>query len=92
MPVDLIKMTRPPEAANGGPLEADVHPDEVDNYALGGFVQLDNPATPVKLTAANAIAAAAAAETTGALDALEDGETRSTVLTAIAKRRAELAV
>lgn len=38
MAKELIKMVRCEEAADGGPTEADVHPDEVAGYALGGFV------------------------------------------------------
>lgn len=32
---ELVKMVR--EAADGGPTEADVHPDEVDNYKRGNW-------------------------------------------------------
>ncbi|MRR56958.1 MAG: hypothetical protein EG824_01915 [Deltaproteobacteria bacterium] len=34
----LVRMVRTPEMAKGGPVVADVHPDEVANYALGGWV------------------------------------------------------
>ena len=33
----LIRMARTAEDANGGPLTADVHPDEVSNYSNAGF-------------------------------------------------------
>ena len=39
--IQLVKMVRSAETAQGGPTEADVHPDEVSNYALGGFVRAD---------------------------------------------------
>lgn len=32
-----VKMTRTEEAAAGGPTEADVHPDEVENFKSGGW-------------------------------------------------------
>ncbi len=32
-----IRMYRSKDAANGGPTEADVHPDEVNNYRAAGF-------------------------------------------------------
>lgn len=34
----LVRMVRTPEMANGGPVVADVHPNEVANFALGGWV------------------------------------------------------
>ena len=40
-------MKRDESAANGGPLTADVHPDEVENYKLGGFV-VDEAEKPTK--------------------------------------------
>ncbi len=46
MNMTLIKMVRSEEAAAGGPLTADVHPDEAANYALAGFVAED--AEPAK--------------------------------------------
>lgn len=36
--VELVKMVRPPfECDCAAPFEADVHPDEVPNYAAGGW-------------------------------------------------------
>lgn len=84
----LIKMTRSAEEANGGPLEADVHPDEVSNYSLAGFV-VAAPPVPAKLNAADTIAVVMKA-TAEELDLLATGEERKTVLDAIAKRRQEL--
>lgn len=37
--VKLVRMTRDAEIANGKPTEAEVHPDEVDNYAKAGWVK-----------------------------------------------------
>lgn len=37
--VKLVKMTRDAEIANGKPTEAEVHPDEVDNYSRAGWVK-----------------------------------------------------
>lgn len=36
-PVHLVKMARPAEASGDGPLTADVHPDEVENFQVGGW-------------------------------------------------------
>ncbi|MBI3582380.1 MAG: hypothetical protein HY096_00335 [Nitrospinae bacterium] len=33
----VVKMVRMVEDAKGGPTEADVHPDEVDNFKKGGW-------------------------------------------------------
>lgn len=33
----LVRMHRTPEDASGGSLDADVHPDEVGNYAAAGW-------------------------------------------------------
>ena len=33
----LVPMTRSEADAKGGPITADVHPDEVSNYAAGGW-------------------------------------------------------
>lgn len=88
MSVTLVKMTRNAEEANGGPLEADVHPDEVGNYSLAGFV-VAAAAAPAKLNAADTIAVVIKA-TAEDLDSLATGEERKTVLEAIAKRRQEL--
>jgi hypothetical protein len=38
---ELVRMVRTEEMAQGGPVEANVHPDEVANYALGGWVRED---------------------------------------------------
>ncbi len=35
----LVPMKRDPEQHPGGPHEADVHPDEVENYAAAGWVE-----------------------------------------------------
>lgn len=35
----LVKMVRDAEMYPAGPFEADVHPDEVANYSLGGWVR-----------------------------------------------------
>jgi hypothetical protein len=32
-----VRMYRSADAAQGGPTEADVHPDEVENYRAAGF-------------------------------------------------------
>lgn len=37
--VETIPMTRNVEQYPEGPHEADVHPDEVDNYKAGGWVE-----------------------------------------------------
>lgn len=34
----LIEMIRSTEDAKGGPTEADVHPDEIENYKKGGWI------------------------------------------------------
>lgn len=34
----LIKMIRDEPAHEGGPVEADVHPDEIPNFQAGGWV------------------------------------------------------
>lgn len=47
MTVTTVRMKRDESAANGGPLTADVHPDEVENYKLGGFV-VDEAEKPTK--------------------------------------------
>ncbi len=94
---DLIKMTRATEDANGGPTEAEVHPDEVSNYAMGGWRLAekpgggtgDNNGRPLNVT--QTVALVTAAMTIEELDKLAEGETRKGVLDAIAKRRAELA-
>lgn len=45
--VRLIKMVRSVDAANGGPTQADVHPDEVEHYRAAGFSFRDGePAAP----------------------------------------------
>lgn len=44
--VNTVKMIRSEEIAGGGPITADVHPDEVSNYARGGWVKAD--AAPVE--------------------------------------------
>jgi hypothetical protein len=36
----LVKMRRSHPQHPGGPLTATVHPSEVDDYAIGGWVQL----------------------------------------------------
>ncbi len=46
--MDLVKMIRPVQEAKGGPTEADVHPDEVQNYTLGGWVPVQDDPTEVK--------------------------------------------
>lgn len=44
--VKLIRMVRSVDAANGGPTQADVHPDEVEQYRAAGFSFRDGePAT-----------------------------------------------
>ncbi|MGA9771639.1 MAG: hypothetical protein WBV94_21590 [Blastocatellia bacterium] len=35
--VETVRMTRSNPAHPGGPVEADVHPDEITNYAAGGW-------------------------------------------------------
>ncbi|HKX32092.1 MAG TPA: hypothetical protein VJ302_30680 [Blastocatellia bacterium] len=35
--VQLVKMVRPQPQFPGGPITADVHPDEVANYLAGGW-------------------------------------------------------
>jgi hypothetical protein len=43
--IELVKMVRSKETAGDGPTEADVHPEEVSNFALGGWVRaVDAPA------------------------------------------------
>lgn len=37
--VKLVPMKRDPELYPDGPHEADVHPDEVENFASGGWVK-----------------------------------------------------
>lgn len=54
--IKLIRMYRSEAAANGGPVVADVHPDEIENYERGGWQRTpaaqssasdaDEPATP----------------------------------------------
>lgn len=39
--VKLVRMVRSADRAEGGPTEADVHPDEVQNYQAGGFEVAD---------------------------------------------------
>jgi predicted 3-demethylubiquinone-9 3-methyltransferase (glyoxalase superfamily) len=88
---DLIKMTRLPEEANGGPTEADVHPDEVQNFTLGGWVPAAVPAaSKTTLNVAQTVELVVAAQTIEELDTLAQGEERKGVMDAIAKRRAEL--
>jgi len=40
--IKLIKMTR--EDAKGGQTKADVHPDEVENYKKGGWIEAEKSA------------------------------------------------
>ena len=47
--VKLVQMHRHPDAAKGGPTEADVHPDEVGGYVRAGWVEGTAPkAEPAK--------------------------------------------
>lgn len=39
--VETVKMVRDVEVYPEGPHEADVHPDEIDNYAIGGWVRAE---------------------------------------------------
>ena len=92
MDVTLVKMVRSEEAAAGGPLTADVHPDEVANYAQAGFVVEETGAagsTPLK--AAELIELIGKAETAEAVDTLLGGDTRVTVVAAAEARKAVLA-
>lgn len=43
MEIETVKMIRD-HAPDGGPTEADVHPDEVANYQEGGWRVVDAPA------------------------------------------------
>ncbi len=38
--VKLVKMVRDAEEGYEGPTEADVHPDEVENYKAGGWQEV----------------------------------------------------
>lgn len=44
----LVKMVLHAPAFPGGPTEADVHPDEVANYALGGWTIVSDSAKKAK--------------------------------------------
>ena len=41
--VETVKMVRATPQFPGGPVEADVHPDEVTNYASGGWQLTEVP-------------------------------------------------
>lgn len=41
--VQTVRMWRPVEEARGGPIVADVHPAEVENYRYGGWLTGDHP-------------------------------------------------
>jgi hypothetical protein len=92
MDIQLIKMVRSEEAAAGGPLTADVHPDEVANYTRAGFVVPEDavivPGKPTK--AAELIELIMKAETAAQVDELLGSDARATVVAAAAARKAEL--
>ncbi|NVO00755.1 MAG: hypothetical protein HXX17_15675 [Geobacteraceae bacterium] len=89
---DLIRMARSVEEANGGPLTADVHPDEVANYALSGFQVVEDADIAVKpKTATELITLIMAAATEADVDIILGSDERKTVVAAAATRKAELA-
>lgn len=84
----LVRMVRTPEMANGGPVSADVHPDEVANFALGGWVKSDSAVKP--LSAEELIACIKAAGTADEVNNLVGADKRATVLAAAKARADEL--
>ena len=89
--IELIKMVRSADEAHGGPQTVDVHPDEVANYATGGFVVAEDAIPTIPTKATELIARIMAAATAAEVATLLGSDTRKTVLDAAAARNAELA-
>ena len=89
----LIRRVRFAEESGTGPTKADVHPDEVANYALGGFVVADpGQAAPAKpLPAGELVEKIKAAGSAEEVATLLGNDQRATVVAAATARTAELA-
>lgn len=74
--VQLIKMTRP---AGNGPTEADVHPDEAENYQAGGWRVATEQGLAIPANFPGAVALANAGITEFAQLAGATGESLTTI-------------